>query len=125
MRGSRRKFSLELLKLVLIAVTGRILSACGGGGASSGTTPASGGTCVANGTSVLVGGNHGHGVDTVTAAEVATGTLQTYNVTSNGTHTHTFTVSAANFTTLQGNTGIQVTSSTDSGHSHTLTINCV
>lgn len=80
--------------------------------------------CQANGTSVSIGSNHGHTL-TVSTADVAAGTEKTYSIEGSGGHDHVVTITAAQFSTLQSNEGIQVTSSTSSSHMHTITVNCV
>jgi hypothetical protein len=106
-----------------------LVAACGGGTYSSGDTsgtPSSGGSCTTNGTTITVGGNHGHTAPTVSASDVTTGSQNTYTVAQgSASHSHTVTVSAANFTTLQGDTGVSISTDADAtGHSHTITINC-
>jgi hypothetical protein len=125
----RRQFFKRLMMMTFALVGAQtLLSACGGSGYSSGGggTPSSGGSCETNGTTASVGSNHGHIAPTISAADVTSGTQQTYAVAQGtATHSHTVTVSAANFTTLQGDTGVNIATDSDStGHTHTITIDC-
>jgi hypothetical protein len=128
MRQERRSFIKRIFLLSLLSSgLNAFLMACSGGTSSSGnTTPVSGGDCQANGTSVAVGGNHGHGAPTISAADVTAGVQQAYTVTSGSAgHSHTVTVTSGDFTTLQGNTGVAINTDADgTGHSHSITINC-
>ncbi len=125
----QRRIFLKRTMIGTFLLTGfsKFLIACG---AKSGNTatpaPSAGGDCTANGTEVTIGSNHGHTVNTISSADVTTGTQQSYGLNSGSAgHTHTFTVTAANFTTLQGNNGVLITSDTDgTGHTHAVTIDC-
>lgn len=91
---------------------------------TTGTPAVQGGDCPSNGATVTIGSNHGHSASAIANTDVNTGTQQVYNL-SGGGHSHTFTLSAANFTTLHSNTGVTVTTDADAtGHSHTITVNC-
>ncbi len=83
----------------------------------------SGGNCSANGTSAAISANHGH-VLTVTSGEVNALAQITYDITGTSGHFHDVTITAAQFTTLQSNQGIQITSSFN-GHVHIVTVNCL
>jgi hypothetical protein len=103
---------------------GAALLACGG----DDSTPDSGmamRNCAMNGTNVTIGSNHGH-VMTVTSSDVTTGAAKTYDIRGTADHTHTVMVASANFATLQSNANgsVMLTSSTDNGHSHSITIIC-
>lgn len=84
---------------------------------------ASGGDCSANGTSTSIGANHGHEL-TIPAADVAAGLEKTYSIQGSGGHNHTVTITAAQFTSLQNNEGVSVSSSSADSHMHTITVNC-
>lgn len=80
-------------------------------------------SCTANGTISAVSANHGHQL-TVTKADVAASAARTYGIRGTADHSHSVTVTAAMFTGLKGNTAIMTTSSSDSGHSHPVTVTC-
>lgn len=81
--------------------------------------------CALNGTNVTIADNHGH-VLTVTPSDINGGVDKTYDIMGTATHTHSVTVTAANFATLQSNANgsVQVTSTVNSLHSHVCTIVC-
>jgi hypothetical protein len=79
--------------------------------------------CLANGTTVTIQSNHGHTL-TVSIADVTAGVEKSYNIKGGADHSHTVVVTAALFTTLKANTAIMVTSSSDDGHSHGVSIGC-
>ncbi len=83
-------------------------------------------SCTDNGTSVTIGGNHGH-VLVVSKADVAAGAEKIYDITGTSLHSHEVTVSAANFAMLQSdpNSSLSLTSTMgDSDHTHSITIIC-
>ena len=101
---------------------GAALNACGGGG--DGDSPDAGMlNCTANGAGATIGANHGHSAAAISATDVNAGAEKTYNL-SGGGHTHMITVTAAQFTTLQGGSSVMVTSTNDSAHTHTVTLTC-
>ena len=76
-----------------------------------------------NGTSVTIGGNHGH-VLVVAKEDVVAGVDKSYNIEGTALHYHSVTITAAEFAQLAANTTITTESSFD-GHSHTITVMCV
>ncbi len=117
----------SLMGTFLMAGFSKFLIACGAKSGSTATpAPSAGGDCAASGTEVTIGSNHGHTASSISSADVTTGTQQSYGLDS-GTagHTHTYTVTAANFSTLQGNNGVLIASDADgTGHTHAVTIDC-
>lgn len=86
---------------------------------------ASGGNCERNGVvptiELLHDPNH---TLTIPAADVAAGVERTYTLEDNGSgHTHEVTLTAADFANLQRGQGIQEMS-TQTGHIHSVTVNC-
>ncbi len=77
-----------------------------------------------NGTNTTIGNNHGHDW-TVPAADVQAGVEQTYNIRGTSPHPHTVTLTAAHFQMLRDGQMLTLISSTDSNHSHTVTIGCL
>jgi len=118
--NQRREFIKNVFASTLIISFGKLLMSCGDDSGTGGVV--SGGSCLANGTTAAIGTNHGHTI-TVTAADVSAGVSKTFNIQGSGDHNHTVTITAAQFASLQGNVGVQITSSTN-GHSHTVTVNC-
>jgi hypothetical protein len=91
----------------------------GQGGAGGGASA----SCLDNGTNVTIGGNHGHAL-TVSKDDVAAGVDKTYDIMGASGHTHSVTVTAADFALLAGNTTVMVTSTSGAQHTHTCTIVC-
>ena len=98
------------------------IAACGSSSSSADATTAVG-NCLANGTSVTIAANHGH-VLVVSKADVAAAADKTYDIMGTAAHTHSVTVTAANFATLTGNHSINVTSTTGAAHTHDVTVVC-
>jgi hypothetical protein len=78
---------------------------------------------VCSSTSATIGTNHGH-TATVPGADVAAGVEKTYNIKGASPHPHTIVVTAAMFTMLKAGQSVMVTSSTDAGHAHDVTVTC-
>lgn len=108
----------------------------GSGGESSGGSPATGGSASggAPGTGGSGGGagpacsseiglNHGHVIE-VSQADIDAGVDKTYDIMGSSVHTHTVTVTAADFTTLAANGSVTITSSEGSAHTHDVTVTC-
>ena len=80
--------------------------------------------CIANGTNVSIGANHGHTL-TVSRFDVDAGVDSTYSILGTSTHNHQVTVTAANFSSLKSNQSISVLSDdSGSGHTHNVLISC-
>jgi hypothetical protein len=111
-----------LRSLVGIAGLGAVV-ACGGGDESTDAPDAGARNCVAAGTSATIGTNHGHTL-TVSAADVAAGVEKTFQIQGSSGHPHTVTITAEQFAMLQQSQSITVTSSSDAGHTHKVTVAC-
>ena len=124
----RREFTLAAAMAALsgVAIT---ISACGGGSSPSSPTP----TPVPNPTPTpappaaadktgVVGSNHGH-VATIVAARFTAGAAYSLDIQGTSSHPHTVEITAAELTAIAANTRVSKESSTDSGHSHTVTFN--
>lgn len=127
MKYTRRTFFKQIAGFaVLSGGLQMFLSACG---SSSSSTAA--GNCTTNGTTVTIGANHGHAAPVIATADVAAEAQKQYSLgpadatASPPNHIHTFTVTAATFSLLQGNTAQTVTTDADNtGHSHPISIGC-
>jgi len=80
-------------------------------------------SCIDNGTSISIGGNHGHSL-TVSKADVDAGTAKTYDITGSSGHSHNVTVSSSNFASLKDNTSVNIDSTSGDGHTHSITVSC-
>jgi hypothetical protein len=74
-------------------------------------------------TSALISSNHGH-VLSVSAADVMAGVDKTYNIKGTSTHSHSVKITGAMFATLKSTQTLKVMSTTDSSHSHSVTVTC-
>ena len=79
--------------------------------------------CLDNGTLSTIGSNHGHSL-TVSTADVQAGAAKTYSIQGTSGHDHNVTLSAADFTQLQSNNTVTVSSTNDDGHTHSVTVRC-
>lgn len=81
--------------------------------------------CLQNGTDSQISANHGHSLN-VSKEDVAAGVEKTYTLSEASTdqHIHQVTLTAANFTALKGNSDITVSSTSNSGHSHSVMVTC-
>jgi hypothetical protein len=116
----------EFLKAVVAcagagAAASALLTACGGGSGGSGGGP----SCRANGAKDgVITANHGHSLS-VPAVDVQAGVAKTYNIQGASTHPHSITIGADQFAILAQNGSFTVTSTTDAGHMHNVTVTCI
>jgi hypothetical protein len=98
---------------------GALLAACGGDDGTT-MTPVS---CVDNGTVVNILQNHGHML-VVSIDDIMAAADKTYDIMGTALHTHSVTVTAAQFQMLQTNESITLHSTVDSSHSHGIVVMC-
>lgn len=92
-----------------------------GSSSSDGESTAAGG-CTMD-PDVMIGTNHGHEM-VVPLADVMAGVEVVYDIQGASTHPHTVTLTADDFMMLQQGVAVVVISSTDSMHSHEVTVTC-
>ena len=82
--------------------------------------------CATGNAKVTIGTNHVHGAHelVVSSADVQAGLEKAYDVMGMAIHTHTVTVTAADFVTLQGGGMVMITSTVAENHMHVITISC-
>ncbi|HJV70690.1 hypothetical protein [Ideonella sp.] len=101
------------------------LQACGGGGGSDGGGMGGGGggglSCGAG--SANISANHGHSL-TINEADLDSTTNKTYSIMGSAGHDHTVTFTPDQLAMLKGKQSVTVTSTTTSGHNHTVTASC-
>lgn len=122
---TRKEFLGTVLKgTAATAYAGVVLSGCGSDSPSA-PDAAGIGNCLANGTSVSIGTNHGHSL-TVSKADVAAAAAKTYDIMGTAIHTHSLTLTAADFQMLEANQTITVTSTAggSDGHTHVVRVLC-
>ena len=123
----RREFTLAAAMAALsgVAIT---ISACGGGGSPSSPTPTPTPAPTptppvgATDKTAVIGSNHGH-AGTITAAQLTAGGTLSLDIRGDATHPHTVELTAADMTSVAANQRVSKESSTDSGHSHSVTFN--
>lgn len=115
----RRQFTLQA---VLAMLSGVAISVSGCGSSSESPTspsPTPGATADITG---AISANHGH-TAVITAAQLTSRNSITLNIQGTSTHPHTVELSAADVTAVANRQQLAKTSSTDNGHSHTVTFN--
>jgi hypothetical protein len=116
---SRREFTVEAVMALLAGVTITV-SGCGGDTEpSTPTSPTPGGSTNVNGT---ISANHGH-TATITAMQISTAGAVTLNIQGTATHPHTIALTAQEVQAIGARTQVTKTSSSDDGHTHTVTFN--
>ena len=123
MTMTRKDFLRSIVGAGVGAVGVAALAGCGGDDGGGGGTPDSP-AAVCTTPAVAISGNHGH-VLTVSLADVNAGVDKTYDIMGTSAHTHSVTVTAADFTTIKAGTTRMVVSTTGGGHTHSVTVMCV
>jgi len=114
---TRREFTVESA-LALLATVAITITGCGDDSPPAAPTPPA---TDKTGT-VSTDAGHTHTGATVTAAQLTAGNAITLTLTGSG-HTHTAALSQAELTQISAGTRVQKASSTDNGHTHTVTFN--
>jgi hypothetical protein len=112
---TRREFTLESALAILAAATITI-TGCGDDDPGAGPSPQPGDK------EGSVSANHGHSA-IITAAQLSAANTVTLDLRAQATHNHTVQLSQAEVVSIAANTRVIKTSSTDDGHSHTVTFN--
>jgi len=119
----RREFTLAAAMAALsgVAIT---ISACGGGSSPTASTPAPtpAPPAAASDKTGVIGSNHGH-AGTITAAQLTGGGVLSLNIQGTSAHPHTVDLTAADMTSIAASQRVSKESSTDNGHSHSVTFN--
>lgn len=125
----RRQFTLASAMAILSGVAITITSACGGGSSPTASTPAPTPTPVptpappaAADKTAVIGSNHGH-AGTITAAQLTAGGVLSLSIQGTSAHNHTVDLTAADMASIAANQKVSKESSTDNGHSHSVTFN--
>jgi hypothetical protein len=112
---TRRAFTLDAALALLAGCVITISDACG----SSSPTPVTPTPTPVDVTGV-VSANHGH-TAVITGAQITAGNAVALNIQGTSSHPHTLSISQSDLQTLKNRQAISSASSTDSGHSHTVT----
>jgi hypothetical protein len=113
---SRRAFTLESA-LALLSTVAITVSGCDNDNDSTPTTPS---TAPTSGVTGNISANHGH-TAVIDGARITAGTAFSLDIRGTATHPHTVDVAQADLMALQNRQTVTKTSTTDSGHSHTVT----
>jgi hypothetical protein len=116
----RREFTLAAALVALSGATITI-SACGGG-SSSPSSPSSGGSQGTTDKTGVIGSNHGHSA-VITAAQLTAAGDLSLNIKGTSDHPHTLTLTGAQVASIAANQRVSKESTTDDGHSHSVTFN--
>ncbi|MGB5666981.1 MAG: hypothetical protein WBM53_09035 [Maribacter sp.] len=122
----RKTFIKKTAGAILVVIPAYSILGCSSsddGGGNPNPDPNTTANCLANGTAISIGTNHGHSL-TVSKADVEAGTEKTYSIQGTSSHAHSVTLSAANFTALKSNTAISVTSTNGDSHTHSVSVSC-
>lgn len=122
----RREFMAEA---VLAALSGVVIlvseTACGGGSGSMSPTAPAPNPPTGGSSSDKVGqisNNHGHSA-VITGAQLTAGGALELNIQGAATHPHTVSLTGAEIASIAANQRVAKDSSTNNGHSHTVTFN--
>jgi hypothetical protein len=116
-RISRKQFLKSTLGVAGAGALIGALASCGKGNSPSNTACANG---AVNGT---ITGNHGHTL-MVPVEDIRAAAQKTYSIQGTSTHNHTVTITPDQFAQLGQNQTFSVMSTTDSAHSHSVTVQC-
>jgi hypothetical protein len=125
MKHARRYFLKNLFVYSGVAVFfQQMISACAPSSSGTSGGGGSGADCTVNGADVSIAANHGHTAVMVSAADINAAVQKTYNLSNVG-HTHTYTLTPANFADLQAGLDVTVPIDADlTGHPHPITVVC-
>jgi hypothetical protein len=116
---SRREFTVESVMALLAGVT---ITVSGCGGSDTSPTPTSPTTTTSTDFTGAISANHGH-TATVTSMQITTGGAVTLNIQGSATHPHTVSLTTDEVRLIGARTQVSKTSSSDNGHTHTVTFN--
>lgn len=118
MRTSRKMF---LQASLVVGASAAVAATMGCGG--DGDDDMAGGNGGTSACSSTIAANHGH-VLTVSQADIDAAAEKTYDIEGSADHPHSVSLSADDFANLASGVTVSVTSSTDDGHSHQVTVTC-
>jgi len=119
----RREFTLAAAMAVLsgVAIT---VSGCGGGSSSSASpaAPTSSTPATSSDKTGAISSNHGHAAMITSAQFSAAGGIS-LGIQGTASHPHTVTLAASEISSIAGGQRVAKESTSDNGHSHTVTFN--
>jgi hypothetical protein len=125
LRIGRREFSRQAVIAILSAATITIVDCGGGSSPAPAPSPQPGGGGGGAGQGDVAGaisGNHGH-TAVVTGVQITAGNAVALDIRGTANHPHTVNLSAADVGMIGQGRRVSTTSSTDDGHTHTVTFN--
>jgi hypothetical protein len=118
---TRREFTLEAALAILAGVTITI-SGCGSDSPSSPSPTPAPAPAPSGDRAGTISANHGH-TATISAAQLTTGNAISLDIRGQATHPHTVAITQAEMGQIAANQRVSKNSTTDDGHSHTVTFN--
>ena len=124
----RKEFINQTLGTLVVALPALALVGCSGSDGGDGNPdpdpdPNPQANCLEDGTTAAISANHGHTLS-VSRQDVIAGAEKTYSIQGSSPHAHSVTLTAGNFTSLQGNNSITVLSTSGDGHTHNVLVSC-
>lgn len=116
---TRREFTVEWALAILAGATITI-TGCGDDDDSAPTNPSP--QPQAGSEVGTISANHGHEA-TLSSAQISAGAALTLQIRGTATHPHSVSLTAAQIVSIGQNQQVSVVSTTDDGHSHTVTFN--
>jgi hypothetical protein len=124
---NRKDFIKKLASSMLFTVPAVIMLSCSDSNSISGPPITGNGStknCLKNGTQSIINSNHGHAL-TVSKADVDNGKTKQYSIAGAADHDHDVKLSTDNFDALKNNQQIEVTSTSEDGHTHVIVVSCI
>jgi hypothetical protein len=121
----RREFTLAAAMAVLSGVAITVAASCGGGSSSSASpaSPTSSTPAASGGDKTgSISSNHGHSA-VITSAQITAAGGIALGIQGTASHPHTVTLAGSDISAIAGSQRVSKESSSDSGHSHTVTFN--
>jgi len=123
---NRKTFLKKTAGAVVVALPVYALLSCSGDDSANGDPDLDPdqADCLANGANATsISSNHGHTL-LVSKADIDAGAEKSYSIKGTSGHGHEIIVSASNFNKLKNKEQVNIESSTDSSHKHTVTVAC-
>jgi hypothetical protein len=121
LRIGRREFTRQGVIAILSAATITIAD-CGGGDSNPAPSPSPGPGPGSGDVAGAISANHGH-TAVVTSVQITAGNAVSIDMRAQADHPHTLALSAAQVGQIGAGTRVEQTSSSDDGHTHTVTFN--
>ena len=124
MTMTRKQFLRTIVGVGAGAVAVAAIAGCGGDD-GGGTPDAAASACTTPNTVIQTNHAGAAHVMTVALADVNAGVDKTYNIMGASLHTHSVTITAAQFTQIKNGQTLALTSTSGGAHTHAVTVMCV